>query len=98
MILCINVRDKSLVCLDTKTIRTVSFIDNSNHNPFVNITMNLGFCIDNLKIYTESIDECRQIYDRIIYCVNNPIEAVTFSKEYLRIGFDDMEGSSYDQC
>ena len=93
MILSINMRDEHLVCLDTKTIRTVSIV-----NTCVVITMNLGFCIDDLKIYTESKEECEQIYDRIIYCINNPVEAISFSKEYLRIGCTDTEEDSDDQC
>lgn len=82
MILSINIRDKTLVCLDTTTIRTVNIV-----NTCVNITTNLGFCIDDLKIHTESIDECQQIYDRIIDCLINPR-----SYGYLRIGHKDMGG------
>ena len=89
MILSINMYDERLVCLDTKTIRTVSIV-----NMCVVITMNLGFCIDDLKIYTESKEECNQIFDRIIYCINNPVEAISFSKEYLRIGCNDTEEDS----
>lgn len=92
MILCINMRDEHLVCLDTKTIRTVTIIGTC-----VSITMNLGSCIDDLKIYTESIDECQQIYDRIVYCINNPVDAISFSKEYLRIGCEDMKEDSDDK-
>lgn len=91
MILSINMHDERLVCLDTNTIRTVSIV-----NTCVVITTNLGFCIDDLKIYTESKEECKQIYDRIIYCINNPVDAISFSKEYLRIGCDDTEEESSD--
>lgn len=92
MILSINMRNEHLVCLDTKTIRTVSIV-----NMCVVVTMNLGFCIDDLKIYTESKEECEQIYDRIVYCINNPVDAINFSKKYLRIGCDDAEEDSYDK-
>jgi len=92
MILSINMRNEHLVCLDTKTIRTVSIV-----NKCVVVTMNLGFCIDDLKIYTKSLDECQKVYDRIIYCINNPKDAITYSKEYLRIGCDDAEEDSDDK-
>lgn len=85
MILTINIRDERLVRLDTNTIRTVNIV-----NTCVSITMNLGFCIDDLKIYTNSSDESKQIYDRIVYCVNRPISA----KDYLAIGCKDMEEDS----
>lgn len=94
MILTINIRNKSLYCLVTTNIRTVSIINNSNLNPVVNITMNFESYVDDMKIYTESIDECQQIYDRIVYCINKPTEAIMFSKEYLRIGCHNTEEDS----
>lgn len=92
MILTINIHNKSLVCLATTNIRTVSIV-----NACINVTMNSKFGIDDLKIYTDSVDECRCIYDRIIYCINNPTEAVTFSKDYLEIGCDNIEEGSDEE-
>lgn len=89
MILSINVHDKNLVCLDTKTIRTVSIV-----NTCVVITTNLGFCIDDLKIYADTADECQCIYDRIVYCINHPVSALNSAKDYLAIGCKDMEEDS----
>ena len=86
MILSINIHDKNLVCLETTNIRTVSII-----NTCINVTMNSIFGIDDLKIYTDSADECRQIYDRIIYCITKPILAINSSDIYLRIGCEDTE-------
>ena len=86
MILSINIRNRNLVCLETTNIRTISIINNC-----IVVTMNLGYCIDDLKIYTDFADECQQIYDRIIYCITKPEEALTYSKDYLRIGCDDTE-------
>lgn len=90
MILSINVHNESLYCLDTRTIRTVSIVSNM----CIDITMNFESYVDDMKIYTESIDECHQIYDRIVYCINNPTEAISFSKEYLRIGCENKEEDS----
>jgi hypothetical protein len=58
--------------------------------------MNFESYVDDMRIYTESVDESQQIYDRIVYCINNPTEAITFSKEYLRIDCKDMEEDSDD--
>jgi hypothetical protein len=92
MILSINMRNEHLVCLDTETIRTVSIV-----NTCVVITTNLGFCIDDLKIYTDSIDESQQIYDRIVYCISKPMSALNSAKDYLAIGCKDMEEDSDDK-
>ena len=89
MILSINIHDKSLVCLETTNIRTVSIVNNC-----INVTMNSRFGIDDLKIYTDSIDESHQIYDRIIYCINKPVSALNSAKDYLAIGCKDMEEDS----
>lgn len=88
MILSINIRNRKLVCLETTNIRTVSIVNTS-----INVTMNSIFGIDELTIYTDFADECQQIYDRIVYCINNPIPARNSSKDYLRIGCDDEEDS-----
>lgn len=89
MILSINIHDKSLVCLETTNIRTVSIVNNC-----INVTMNSRFGIDDLKIYADTADECQCIYDRIVYCVNHPISALNSAKDYLAIGCKDMEEDS----
>ena len=93
MILTINMHDENLVCLETTNIRTVAIV-----NLCVNITMNSRFGIDDLKIYTESISESQQIYDRIVYCINKPVSALNSGKDYLGIGCKDMEEDSDDEC
>ena len=89
MILSINMHDERLVCIETSNIRTVSII-----NDCVNVSMNSRFGIDTLKIYTNSIDESQQIYDRIVYCINKPVSALNSGKDYLGIGCKNMEESS----
>ena len=89
MILSINIHDERLVCLETTNIRTVSII-----NDYVNVSITERFGIDTLKIYTDSIDESQQIYDRIVYCINHPVSALNSGKDYLGIGCKDTEEDS----
>lgn len=89
MILSINVHDRNLVCLETTNIRTVSIV-----NTCINVTMNSRFGIDDLKIYADTADECQQIYDRIVYCINHPVSSLNSGKDYLGIGCKDMEEDS----
>ena len=91
MILSINIHDKNLICLETTNIRTMTII-----NSCINVTMYSKFGVDDLKIYTDSADECQRIFDRIIYCITTPMLALNSSKNYLRIGCDDTEESSDD--
>ena len=93
MILSINIHDKNLVCLETTNIRTISIVNNC-----INITINERFGIDTLKIYADTANECQQIYDRIVYCINHPVSALNSAKDYLGIGCKDMEEDSDDQC
>jgi hypothetical protein len=89
MILSINIHNERLVCLETTNIRTVNIVNNG-----VNVSTNSRFGIDDLKIYTDSIDESHQIYDRIVYCINHPVSALNSAKDYLAIGCKDMEEDS----
>jgi len=92
MILSINMHDERLVCLETTNIRTVNIVNNG-----VNVSMNSRFGIDDIKIYTNSISESQQIYDRIVYCINKPMSSLNSGKDYLGIGCKDMEEDSDDK-
>lgn len=92
MILSINIHDRSLVCLETTNIRTITII-----NSCINVTMYSRFGVDDLKIYTDSADECQRIFDRIIYCITTPILALNSSKNYLKIDNTDVEEDSDDK-
>lgn len=94
MILSINMHDERLVCFETTNIRTVSIVNNC-----VNVSMNSRFGIDTLKIYTDSIDESQQIYDRIVYCINKPVSSLNSGIEFAQkrdMNAQDLISQLYD--
>ena len=94
MRLTINVYDKYLYCINTNDIETVKIINDDNSSawkPCVEVCTILPFGTNIFHINVDTMKDCRKIYDRIIYCITNSADAISFSKEYLRIGCKEKE-------